>query len=430
MRHIRFLIQMLRSGRLIKRAGVLSQYLYYLAIENISPRLSLERPRFKGEKESIASPCNDQTPSIELHLVSDSNAHQEFDQPNAARQSSVTRIENKFRTASCFNCDSSLTPVVQIVNASQTDDYIEIAWCSSCDHLQYSVMPSKEWISRWYASNWDSHGAIAEKLEERRMTFRYLHRLAPFIRGKGKLKVLDIGAGYGEKIRPFALAGHEVYCTEATPRRAEYLKTHVTKNVYLGTLDSPTVRQNLRDNGPFDLIFSYHVIEHIYNAREELKILHEIAADNAIFYLAIPELYKEGILNNIYALEHISSFSRSAAKILMRQSGFKTIIDKDDLFQYYSNYCQYLVGHKTEASESTPIDTNRAPEKMLKYLIEALSLDRIASLNGSEFSYTYNGHAKLTYAVSNESKIKCRTPADHLPIRIYHHGLPLFWMQS
>jgi 2-polyprenyl-3-methyl-5-hydroxy-6-metoxy-1,4-benzoquinol methylase len=319
--------------------------------------------------------------------------------------------------------------VIQVVNADRDDDRIELSWCASCDYLQYSTMPSKAWISRWYASNWDSGGSIADKLETRSTTYRYFHRLAPYI-GDRKLKILDVGAGYGEKIRPFALAGHDVHCTEATTRRAEYLREHVTKNVYLGTLDDPTVRESLRRNGPFDLIFTYHVVEHIYDARSELRILDEIAAKDALFYLAIPELHKEGILNNIYALEHISSFSRLAARTLLKQSGFRTIVDKDDLFQYFSNYCQYLIGRKAVPGESLPTETNADPAKMSRHLSHALSLDRIAALSGTSFSYTYNGHAKLTYSVSEETKAKCRTPAAHLPIRIYHHGLPLFWMQS
>lgn len=428
--NIRFLWQMLRAGRLFKRSGVFIRYLYYWALETINPRFSLERPRFKAEGGIAAPSKSDLTNGIELHLISDANAHQEFDQPSATRQNLVTNIAHKFHTTACFTCDSPLAPIVQIINALQTDDYIEIAWCASCDQLQYSVMPSKEWISRWYASNWDSGGAIVDKLKQRHTTYRYLHRLSPFIRGKKKLKVLDIGAGYGEKIRPFALAGHEIHCTEATRRRAEYLKAHVTENVYFGTLEDPAVRQSLRENGPFDLIFSYHVIEHIYNARAELQILREIAAEHSIFYLAIPELYKEGILNNIYALEHISSFSRLAAKTLLKQVGFHCVLDKDDLFQYFSNYCQYLVGRKARASETVSDETNRDIGKMPRYLKEALSLDQVASLTGAGFSYAYNGHAKLTYAVSDESKMKCRDPVAHLPIRIYHHGVPLFWMQS
>ena len=424
-----FLLQTLSTGRLLKRARLFSEYLYYHGIQAVSPRFSLERPRFRTEESVTSRATRDRTSSIEFHLISDDDARKEFDQPDGARRAQVTHVQDKFRTNKCFNCDAPLTPIVQVIDAADAEDFIEISWCETCDYLQYSVMPAKAWISSWYASNWDSGGTIADKLEDRRTTYRYFHRLAPYI-GSRKLKILDIGAGYGEKTRPFAEAGHEVHCTEATTRRANYLREKVTKNVYFGTLDDPSVREALRQNGPFDLIFTYHVIEPIYGARAELQILHEIASDNALFYLAIPELYKEGILNNIYALEHISSFSRTAAKMLMKQCGFQTIYDRDDIFQYYSNYCQYLIGRKMPKGESISFSANNDPSKMARYLNEALSLKRISAMTASGFSLHYNAHAKLTYAISDESKIKCRNPSDHLPIRIYHHDLPLFWMVS
>ncbi|MGE5538255.1 MAG: class I SAM-dependent methyltransferase [Gemmatimonas sp.] len=429
MHSLKYLLSALAAGRLLKRAKVLFLYSYYLAIEKINPRWGLERPRFRVESDPPTPVERDRTSGIEIHLVSDHDARAEFGQPDARRQALVTRIADKFRTARCFTCDAALTPMIQVVNAADAADFIEVAWCPSCDGLQYSVMPSKAWISGWYASFWDSTGTTDEKLEERRTTYRYFHRLAPYL-PKRKLRVLDIGAGYGEKIRPFAEAGHEVHCTEATTRRAEYLRQHVTPHVYFGTLDTPDVRESLRRNGPFDLIFSYHVVEHIYDARKELQILRDIAADNAIFHLAIPEFYKEGILNNVYALEHVASFSRRAAKTLLAQVGFETVVAKDDLFQYYSNYCQFLIGRKARNGNAVTVERNPDPERCARYLAEALRLDTLAGMNGSTFSYRYNGHRKLTYRISNESKAKCRNVGGHLPIRIYHHDLPLFWMQS
>lgn len=422
------LLRMVFSGRPLQRVKVFSQYFYYWGLETLNPDWSLERPRFHAENGPAIAPAKDRTASIEFHLVADANARKEFGQTSAERLKSVTHVDDKFRTARCFICDKDLQPVIQVVDADDTSDFIEVSWCRSCDHLQYSTMPSKAWISRWYAANYDTSGSDAEKLEQRNPTYRYYRRLLPYIGGR-KLKILDIGAGYGEKIIAFKQAGHEIHCTEATTRRADYLKRNVTPNVYFGGLDDAAVREKLRRAGPFDLIFSYHVIEHIYNPRQELQILRDIAAPDAIFYLAIPELYKEGILNNVYALEHIASFSRLSAQMLMKQIGFKPIVAKDDLLQHYSNYCQYVIGRKSSAADIS-VPTNDDPQKMARYLTRALKLDRIAALDRPAFSYVYKWHAKLTYGVNDETKAKCRDPAAHLPVRLYHHGLPLFWMYA
>ena len=331
------MLRMLLAGRTLKRVLVLTQYLYYLALETVSPDLSLERPRFAARPATGPVPA-DRSDGIEFHLESDANARKEFAQSDPARRALVTEVADKFRTSACFLCDGPLTALVRVCNAEDAGDYIEIAWCRACDHLQYSVMPSRAWIANWYARYWDAGGTLADKLEARGMTQRYRYRLAPFLRA-GRLKILDIGAGYAEKTLPFKQAGHELHCVEATTVRADYLRRHADR-VHFGALDDPEIADALRRSGPFDLIFTYHVIEHIYNPRAELQLLREIAADDAVFYLAIPELYKEGILNNIYALEHIASFSRRSAQRLMTRVGFRQIAAKNDLFQYYSNYCQ------------------------------------------------------------------------------------------
>jgi len=426
-KRLALLLRMVFGGKPLKRIKVFSQYALHLVRERLNPALSLERPRLKPETAKIALPPRDRTESIEFNLLPDANARREFDQPDEKRRALVTRVRDKFRTNRCWICDQPLLPIVQIINADDADDFIESSWCASCDSQQYSVMPRKDWIAQWYASNWDSSGSTAGKLAARTPTRRYYRRLLPYI-GARKLKVLDIGAGYGEKSFPFVREGHEVHCTETTTRRAEYLRDHVTKNVYFGSLDSPAVQAKLRRAAPFDLVFSYHVVEHIYDPRAELQILREITAPGAIFYMAIPELYKEGIFNNIYALEHLSSLSRRSAQMLMKQCGFQTVVARDDLFQYYSNYCQYLIGRKTDAPIT--VEPNRDREKMAHYLTAALRLDRIATMESDAFSYSYHGHAALTYGVSADSKAKCRAPAQHLPLRLYHRGLPLFWMAS
>ncbi len=419
------LLKLIFGGRVFQRVKVFSRYLYYYALEAISPKLSIERPGIVAAPDRGSAPA-DQSNSIELHLESDDNARAEFLPFDPAAAKLATRVADKFRTTTCANCDSRLTPVIQVVNADDPGDFIETAWCANCDHLQYSVMPSKAWINQWYGTRWDLAVPLETKLETRNATYRYVRRLSPYL-PKRKLKVLDVGAGYGEKTRKFTEFGHSLYCTELTGARAEYLKKNVTENVFFGTLDDPKVQAELRKHAPFDVIFAYHVVEHVYNPRSELQFLREISSPDAIFYLAIPELYKEGIFQGIYSLAHISSFSRLSARMLMKQIGFKTLAARDDPFQYYSNYCQYLVGRKAGAGENQPVGTNKDTGKFARFLAEALRFDRLSKLKGSTFSFSYFGRKTLTYRISEESKAKCLNPADHLPVKFYHRGLPLFW---
>ena len=410
-----------------RRARDYPRYVYYFALERLNRDWSLERLRF--EPLHIDAQVKDRSESIEFFMCKEHNPQNEFEQPTAARSSLVTRIPDKLRAEKCFVCGSTLKPIVQVVNFDDEQDYIEYSWCQNCDHSQYSVMPPREWITEWYLKNWDRTATLDQLLESRRPTYRYYNRLRPFL-PRRSLKVLDIGAGYGEKILPFRRRGHQVFCTEATPRRAEYLRSHVTPYVFAGTFDSPEVQDALIKYGPYDLVFSYHALEHIYNPARELQLLKEITTENALIYIAIPEFYKEGILNNIYAMEHIESFSRNSGRYLLKELGFKTIRAEDDLFQYYSDYCQYFLGIKASESEPIQVPTGFLESKIMDYLRIVFRLEKIAKMNANSFQFTYFRHLPLRYVVSNETKAKCLNPEKHLPIRIYHKDLPLFWMPS
>lgn len=418
---------MIDLKRLKNRIVGYPPYAYYFFLEKLNRKWSIERTRF--EACDVNAEVKDFSSSVEFFMFKDHNRVNEFEQPTEGKAKLVSNISDKFRTETCFVCGSKLTPIVQVINYDDHRDHIEYSWCQHCDHSQYSVLPSKEWITNWYLTNWDTSRTLDQNLELRKPTYRYYNRLKKYI-GAKKLKVLDIGAGYGEKILPFKEHGHEVYCTEATPGRAEYLRRNVTPNVFLGSFDDPGVQEQLIRHGPYDLIFSYHVIEHIYNPTEELQLLRQIASKGAIFYLAIPEFYKEGILNNIYSMEHIESFSRNSGKYLLKQLGFETICAKDDLFQYYSDYCQYFVGKKAENPDNVKVDTGFNKQKLIDYLGEVFHLDQIQRMPGNAFTYTYFKHAPMTYLVSDDTKRKCQQLGDHLPIRIYHKDLPLFWMAS
>jgi 2-polyprenyl-3-methyl-5-hydroxy-6-metoxy-1,4-benzoquinol methylase len=426
MQHIGILWRIVFAGRLLKRVRVFSQYLYFFVIGRLSPALARERPKFKPAG-GLAAVERDRSDCIEFHLEADENARHEFEQRDPARDALVRGAE-KYRTDRCFVCGAPLTPMVQVIDTDDPTAQIELAWCRACDHMQYSVLPTKDWVTRWYAAQYDRRFSLQENLDMRRPTQFYRHRLAPYLRAR-RMKILDIGAGYGEKTHAFTAMGHELHCTEATTPRAEYLRRLIGDRVYFGTLADPAVAAALRRSGPFDLIFTYHVVEHMYNAHEELQLLREIAADDAVFYLAIPELYKEGILNNIYALEHTASFSRRSAKTLMRQVGFDPIVARDDLFQNYSDYCQYLIGRRMRAQDAVDERVAEPAGDMVGFLAQSFKFARLARLDGNRFSYRYVGRRPLTYCVSAESKRKCREPALHLPLRIYHRGLPLFWMQ-
>lgn len=417
---------MLDVARLKSRLLNYPKYFFWHGVDLINRNYSLERPKVLKWESTPQKEIKDQTDSIEFYFFKQNNQESDFIQKNEKREEKVTNIKNKFETTNCFICEKVLTPLAQVINDDDHHDYIEMSWCKNCGHSQYSVMPTKEWITEWYNIEYDTSNLLENKLQTRKKTYRYYNRIKKFLPNK-KLKILEIGAGYGEKIAPFKDDGHEIYCTEITSERANYLKDILHFNVFQGTLDDPSVREEILKNGPYDLIFSYHVIEHMYNPKEELQILKEVAADGALFYLAIPEFYKEGIINNIFNLEHLHSFSRSSGIRLMNEVGFNVIQHDSDYFQYYTDYCQYFIGKKEDLLNQD--ETQQSLEYVCHYLESSLKLKQISNLRDNSFAYKYNNHPQMNLYVSEETKKKCKNIKDHLPLKYYSKDLPLFIMQ-
>ena len=161
-------------------------YAYYFLLEKLNRKWSIERTRFKACDANVE--VKDSSSSVEFFMFKDHNRGNEFEQPTEGKAKLVSNIADKFRTGTCFVCGSKLTPIVQVINYDDHGDYIEYSWCQNCDHSQYSVLPSKEWITNWYLTNWDTSRTLDQNLELRKPTYRYYNRLKKYI-GTKKLKV-------------------------------------------------------------------------------------------------------------------------------------------------------------------------------------------------------------------------------------------------
>lgn len=398
------------------------RYLWQHGLEALSSRFYLFNTKVAFRNQAPeAGKIPKAGDALELHLQSTPESSAEFDivkKKLGRMEHPAWRSEDN---CDCLICGASVQPVIEI--AGQADaGALRLGWCSACDYLQYSSRPPKEWFADWYKNSFDPAGNLQRNLEVRPFTWRYYKRLLPFI-GNRKIKVLDFGAGYGEKTMAFRREGHELFCIEPSQSRADYLESQGC-TVVCGALGDPRVEEFMQTHGPFDLVFTYHVIEHVAGGIDLFEQLVSHVQPGGLFYLAIPELYKEGLLNNIFTLEHLNSFSRTAAKRFLNRLGFELAKDSDDPFQYYTNYCQYLIGRKVGAQPVPWEAENGDSERFPRYLAEQLRLNEF-SPNGGSVSLRVDGHQKLDYAYAGGAA----EPGQDAPrmVRFVHGDSPLFW---
>jgi SAM-dependent methyltransferase len=81
---------------------------------------------------------------------------------------------------------------------------------------------------------------------------------------------------------------------------------------------------NLRDlpKGKFDLIYTFHVLEHIKNPYEELKLIHRLLGPEGTFVIEVPNRSGSMFAVRDFNPEHIHSFSISSISLLLEKTGF------------------------------------------------------------------------------------------------------------
>lgn len=409
---------------LFKKIGLFSNYLYRHLLEWLSERNSLFRPRLLLLEKDARVDAPLPLAGCELVLCADAQAEQEL----GLVVRKMGRMDKpewlvEARTG-CYICDGALQPMVEVADAlnNEPERRLVLSWCPACDHVQYSLRPSVDWFKDWYMHSFDQKESLEENLSTRPFTWRYYHRLAPFLTKKSS-KILDLGAGYAEKTRAFEARGHQLFCVEPSEARADYLRS-IGCTVVNGVLGESAVTEFLNQHGPFDLVFTYHVVEHVAGDLSIYDPLVEQIAEGGLFYIAVPDLYKEGAMNQIYMLEHQHSFSRTSGCRFLNRLGFEVVRAESDPFQYISNYCQYFLGRKKSGVELGPANTDL--HKYPRYLQEQFQLSKLAGTSGTVTYQTFAHHPQ-TYRYRCAGSESWTPASGQALLRIAHGQMPLFW---
>jgi len=100
-------------------------------------------------------------------------------------------------------------------------------------------------------------------------------------RGKGGLKVLDIGCGNGVLLRQFQKRGCVCFGSDPSPWASEYAQKYGYK--LLGRIEQANIDPNF-----FDIITSTSTLEHVARPIEHLKHIITAVKEGGIIYLTVP----------------------------------------------------------------------------------------------------------------------------------------------
>lgn len=153
--------------------------------------------------------------------------------------------------------------------------------------------------------------------KSKRMAVRRLELLHGQKDFAAKLRVLEIGCGAGEFLHALKSATHwngtGLEAGDAQIRRCHSLGLDVKKGLW----------EDFNESGPYDLIASFHVLEHALSPTGFLEKARRLLSPDGMLYVEVPDLeHPQGRFSGFFQLPHIFSFSQLTLNNLLLKVGF------------------------------------------------------------------------------------------------------------
>ncbi|MBI2055926.1 MAG: methyltransferase domain-containing protein [Candidatus Sungbacteria bacterium] len=260
----------------------------------------------------------------------------------------ILRITKDVSLVEILDCPSKCGDfrTLAVLTGNHGARFLRVGCCGACGYVGYKDKPTKEWITKFYASTWDGSKKdvkgqeryVAELMAEKRKKYMsdskefvrvrmVIERFAPYL-DKEK-PICDIGSGFGLQLDHFKRLGFkQVFGMEASPHRAEVARRAFGLQVQNGVFEGEEVQNSLGAHGPFGLIYSNNVIEHTYAPEEILALSAALQREGDYFIASLPRFRGDPSLSTLLFFPHLNSFTQFAFQKLLLAHGYKM---KDEL---------------------------------------------------------------------------------------------------
>jgi len=242
-----------------------------------------------------------------------------------------------FETQSaCPGCLTKLTTLVSLTSKNHSR-VIRVGVCENCGYMGYIDRPTRDWIVTFYATDWDKEFMRTPDQMRTDVNMqkggvkgsRYdafsLHEKLQLDKNR---PVCDIGCGYGLVMENLRRVGFtNVYGVENSPHRANLVRDVFNLPVIEGDFGSDSVEQELKAHAPFGLMFSHHVLEHVYNPNEVIASMARLQKEGDYAIFALPDVAGEHINYVSLYLPHVHGFTKESLEALFNRHGYEVVAD-------------------------------------------------------------------------------------------------------
>ena len=247
---------------------------------------------------------------------------------------------------------TNLTPLLNCKDNTVSGKYFEVMMHQEYEMLVTSPVPKNlenYYKSETYISHTDSKKTFFDKIYQGVKNHTLKQKLILLNSFKsGSKSVLDFGAGTGDFLKICKNNNWQVLGIEPS---AEARENAVKKGIYL--------KENLLDitNQKFDVITLWHVLEHVENLKNNIKVLKSLLQPEGRIVVAVPnyksydaEFYKEHWA--AYDVpRHLWHFSQKAIHKLFLEV---EMIVEETLPMKFDSYYVSLLSEKYKTGKSNP----------------------------------------------------------------------------
>ncbi len=235
----------------------------------------------------------------------------------------VRRDDMTVDATGCPVCGAFMHPLIEVRGAA--DAVVVKDFCPSCSYVHFRTLPSENWIRNYYASRWDTSRSRPKSLEDDPRAYQnsidLLERHAP---GR-ESRIFDLGAGYGVFMHRCRGEGYgNLTGIEASPRRAERCRA-LGFEVCVSTAEVMAEEAEIMARGPFDVVHSSHVVEHVYDLRATMTQLRKLLKPGGLAIVIVPNVLSENLLVVSQGVFHIRNFTAESLAHLFSAFGFEIV---------------------------------------------------------------------------------------------------------
>jgi 2-polyprenyl-3-methyl-5-hydroxy-6-metoxy-1,4-benzoquinol methylase len=241
---------------------------------------------------------------------------------------------NDFTEQKCMLCNAK---GLQFVNALRDDDTHFAVECPSCGHVQISLLPTVAEDNEYYQSNEMARRLVPKaQMNDEQLMMKYeiwAEKQCTLITDRfpdKKLKILEIGAGYGWFVTKMQKQGYSIDGIELSDEKRQMAKKQFDISLLPYNLLEDSLPLEMQET--YDVICMFHVMEHIIDPLFFMKQLLQALKPGGKIVVNVPNYFdhlkkiSEPYKNFSYFRPHLSYFKPQTLHQLFEKAGMVDIL--------------------------------------------------------------------------------------------------------